>query len=66
MKKVLLVLAVAAIGLVSCKKEEAVKPVKVDNATMGAGGARIDLRSWPLLRSRMLLSWNAVTRGFLR
>jgi|GEM_PF-751779 len=37
MKKVLLVIAVAAIGLVSCKKEEGIKPVKVENAAMGAG-----------------------------
>jgi hypothetical protein len=41
MKKVLLVLAVAAIGMVSCKKEESVKPVKVENAAMGGGADRV-------------------------
>ena len=30
MKKILLVLVVAAIGMVSCKKEDIAKPVSVD------------------------------------
>ena len=41
MKKILVVLAVVAIGMVSCKKEEEVKPVKVETATMGGGADRI-------------------------
>ena len=41
MKRILLVLAVVAIGMVSCKKEEEVKPAKVENATMGAGADRV-------------------------
>ncbi|MEJ6978827.1 hypothetical protein WG906_00100 [Pedobacter sp. P351] len=43
MKKILLVLAVAAIGMVSCKKESEVKPVKVENATMGGGATSVML-----------------------
>jgi hypothetical protein len=35
MKKVLLVLVVAAIGMASCKKEESVKPVKAESAMKG-------------------------------
>src|SRR5688572_21154633 len=27
---------------------------------------QIEIRSWPLLRSRLLQSWNAITRGFSR
>ena len=41
MKRILLVVAVVAIGMVSCKKEEAVSPVKVENTTMGPGADRI-------------------------
>ncbi len=37
MKKALLVLAVAAIGLVSCKKEETVKPVNAVSISGGKG-----------------------------
>jgi hypothetical protein len=41
MKKVLLVLAVAAIGMVSCKKEEVVAPSKVTNSQMAGGDKSI-------------------------
>lgn len=37
MKKILLVLAVVALGISSCKKETEIKPVQVENAAMGAG-----------------------------
>ncbi|MEJ6978828.1 hypothetical protein WG906_00090 [Pedobacter sp. P351] len=43
MKKIVIVLAVAAIGMVSCKKESEVKPVKVENATMGGGATSVML-----------------------
>ena len=44
MKKILLVLVVAAIGLVSCQKEEEVKPVQQSQKVMG-GDIR-DMGGW--------------------
>ena len=40
MKKILLVLAVATVGMVSCKKEEGVKPVKAEPVAIGGGATR--------------------------
>jgi len=37
MKKFLVIIVVAALGIVSCKKEESAKPLSVENATMGGG-----------------------------
>ena len=42
MKKTLLVLVIAAIGMVSCKKEEVAKPVQVKDAQAIDG----DLSRW--------------------
>ena len=46
MKKILLIVAVAAIGMVSCKKEEPAQPVKVEKASEVAGGVRNDMSGW--------------------
>ena len=45
MKTILLLAVVLTMGMISCKKDEEVKPVKVEQSVMGPGD-RKDMGGW--------------------
>ena len=46
MKTILLLAAVLTMGMISCKKDEEVKPVKIEQSSVAGPGDRKDMGGW--------------------